>query len=171
MGSTIASRRVRSAMPFSVWAARRAGSLACSARQRRTACRTGQSSLLDHCADDLAIHGLMQAAAIGRRVRRRLVFGLRDLAVEPAARQFGIERLLLFLHLLVALGDGGEVIAQPLGILHPLPVSSRRWATERGMMCTIQVFPAQLALEKGEAPTITALPDCRPPELGLLVGS
>ncbi|MER9548087.1 hypothetical protein [Mesorhizobium sp. M7A.F.Ca.US.010.02.1.1] len=56
----------------------------------------------------------MQAGAVSRGVGRHLIFRLRDLAVEAAAGQFGVERLLLVLHLLVALGDSGKVIAQPV---------------------------------------------------------
>lgn len=63
---------------------------------------------------DLAVHGLIQAVAIGRRVCRHLVFRLRDLTVEPAASQLGVERFLLVLHLLVALGDSRKVLARPL---------------------------------------------------------
>ncbi|MER9328176.1 hypothetical protein [Mesorhizobium sp. M0488] len=63
---------------------------------------------------DLAVHGLIQAGTIGRPICHDLVFRLRDLAVEPAARQLGVERFLLCLHLLVALGDSGKLIAKTL---------------------------------------------------------
>ncbi|WP_198022678.1 hypothetical protein [Mesorhizobium sp. LNJC384A00] len=76
---------------------------------------------------DLAIHGFMHACAIRRRVRRHFIFGLRDPRVEAATRQLGVERVLLVLHLLVAFGKSGKVVAEtlhgaadrrPLGILH-----------------------------------------------------
>ncbi|WP_244440057.1 hypothetical protein [Mesorhizobium metallidurans] len=78
--------------------------------------RVEQPGLGDQAAAriDLAIHRVMQAAAVGRRSRRHLVFRLRDLAVEPAAREFGVERLLLLFHLLVVLGDSGKLVAKTL---------------------------------------------------------
>ncbi|MFB9981265.1 hypothetical protein ACFSQQ_19380 [Mesorhizobium kowhaii] len=56
----------------------------------------------------------MQACAVGRRIRRHLVFRLRDPAVEPTAREVGVERLLPLFHLLVALGDSGKLVAKSL---------------------------------------------------------
>ncbi|MES0034668.1 hypothetical protein NKJ74_05215 [Mesorhizobium sp. M0046] len=72
---------------------------------------------LDHPAStriDLAIHRVVQAAAVGGCIRHHLVFRLPDLAVEPTAREVGVERLLLLPPLLVAFGDGRELVAKTL---------------------------------------------------------
>ncbi|WP_292178173.1 hypothetical protein [Mesorhizobium sp.] len=91
----------------------------------------------------------MQAGAIGRRIRRHLIFRLRDPAVEPAARQLGVERLLLVFHLLVALGDSGKLVAKTLHgaadrrslrVLHRVAGIEPALGNGEGMMLTIGCF-------------------------------
>ncbi|TIM59569.1 MAG: hypothetical protein E5Y60_32805, partial [Mesorhizobium sp.] len=47
----------------------------------------------------LAIHGVAQAAAVGRRILDRFFLGLGNLPVQLAADDLGVERILLLLPL------------------------------------------------------------------------
>ncbi|ESY90823.1 hypothetical protein [Mesorhizobium sp. LNHC229A00] len=104
----------------------------------------------------------MQPATVGRRVGRRLVFRLRDLAVEAAARQFGVERLLPLRHLPVVLGESGEAIAltlhgaadwRPLRILRRIAGIEPALANRKGDDVDHWLFPARLALRGAHAAT------------------
>ncbi|RWF72200.1 MAG: hypothetical protein EOQ34_12800 [Mesorhizobium sp.] len=44
---------------------------------------------------DLAIHGVVQSLAVGRRVGHRIGLGAGDLAIQPARGDLGVESLLL----------------------------------------------------------------------------
>ncbi|MER8576944.1 hypothetical protein NKG99_34770 [Mesorhizobium sp. M1409] len=102
----------------------------------------------------------MQAGAVGRRIRRHLVFRLRDPAIEPAARQLRVECLLLVFHLLVARGDGRELVAKTLHgaadrrslrVLHRIAGIEPALGNGEGDDADHWLFPAQLALNKGRA--------------------
>jgi hypothetical protein len=69
---------------------------------------------LDDTVACLAIHGVVQAAAVGRRILDRFFLGLGDLSVQLAADDLGVERILLLLLLPETLGDGRELVAKAL---------------------------------------------------------
>ncbi|WP_206622094.1 hypothetical protein [Mesorhizobium sp. M7A.F.Ca.MR.176.00.0.0] len=82
---------------------------------------------------------------------------MRDPAVEPAPFQLGVERLLLVLHLLIALGDSGKLVAKPLhgaadrrslGILRRIAGIEPALGNGERNNADHWLFPAQLALNK-----------------------
>ncbi|CAH2404793.1 hypothetical protein MES4922_370040 [Mesorhizobium ventifaucium] len=62
----------------------------------------------------MAIHAVMQAATVGRRILDRFFLGLGNLPVQLAADDLGVERILLLFLLPETLGDGRELVAKAL---------------------------------------------------------
>ncbi|CCV15016.1 hypothetical protein MESS4_730010 [Mesorhizobium sp. STM 4661] len=100
---------------------------------------------------DLAVHGIMQAGAIGRCVGRHIGLGSGDLVHHLAAGNFGVERLLLLFALLKALGDGRKLAAQALH-------GAADWRSLRILHRVAGIDPALSKLERNSRHLIVSCP-------------